>query len=275
MPAVGFVLAAIVLSSCGRDLDDSGRGGPAVEPVAFIESADGPIWLGAPPTLATVGEEVLADVSRSVLGVRAYGCGPVSRGSAFAIAPGLAVGAAHVIAGATSIEIEYPQEADGELAVVAATVVGYDPARDLALLSSNTAVPPLRIDRVRLGISGAVLGYSHDGGLNVSPARIEHLVSASGLWGEGTARNVYLVAAQILTGQSGGPLVDRDGSAVGVAFASVRGPSDIGFALSRGELLGFVISAGLQARVNYLGDTLITAPPERLSQVPHGQCSAG
>lgn len=272
---LGAVLLAGGLSSCGRDPDDSGRGGPPVEPVDFIDSADGPLWLGAPPDSAAVDDEVLAEVARSVVAVRAHGCGPISRGSAFAIAPGLLVGAAHVVTGASSIEIESAHAVNGEPAAAGAVVVGYDTARDLVLLRSSVEAPPLRIDRVRLGISGAVLGFRGSEGLVVSPARIEHSVSATGWWGDGTRRSLYLVAADVRSGQSGGPLIDRDGAVVGVAFASAQGPRHIGFALSRDELTGFLVSAGVDARVSYLGDTVITAQPERLEEVPHGECRIG
>ncbi|WP_419945159.1 S1 family peptidase [Candidatus Poriferisodalis sp.] len=266
---------AVGLCSCGRDPDDSGRGEPAGEPVAFIETSDGPVWLGAPPASATVDDKVLADVARGVAAVRAVGCGPVSQGSAFAVAPGLLVGAAHVVTGAPSIEIEWAPGAGSELTVSTAAVVGYDTARDLVLLRSDAEMAPLRVDRVRLGISGAVIGYRQGQGLVVSPARIEHHLAAFGWWGEGTKRNVYLVAADVRTGQSGGPLIDRDGSVVGVAFASVQGPRDIAFALSRGELLGFLASAGVDVQLNYLGETVITAQPGRLEEAPHGECRIG
>lgn len=268
-----MALLAVALVACGPDLDDTGWGGPPIVPVATITGADGPVWLGAPPAAVTVDDKVLADVAKGVVGVRAHGCGPASHGSAFAVAPGLVVGAAHVVTGAPSVEIAW--NGDGEPAVSGAVVVGYDIGRDLVLLRSDAAVPPLKIGRVRFGITGAVLGYPQGEGLAVSPARIEHVVAASMDWGDGSKRSVYLVAADVHKGQSGGPLIDRDGYVVGVAFAATQGLGEIGFALSRSELLGFLISAGVDARVDYLGDMVVEAQPEKLSEVSNGECRIG
>ncbi|WP_420443769.1 S1 family peptidase [Candidatus Poriferisodalis sp.] len=232
------------------------------------------MWLGAPPATSPVDDDVLAAAARGVVAVRARGCGPVSNGTAFAVAPGVLVGAAHVIAGASAIEIEWSPSGAVDPSTYPAVVVGYEEGRDLALLLVDAAVPPLGIDQARLGASGVVLGYPEGGGLVVSPARIEHYVSATGLWGDGTARSVYVVAADIRTGQSGAPLVDQGGNVVGVAFGTVRGPSEIGFALSRAELLGFLVSAGVDARVDTLGRTVIRARPGDLSVTPNGECSS-
>ena len=270
-----MALLAVTLVACGPDLDDTGWGGPPIVPVASIAGADGPVWLGAPPAAVTVDDNVLADVAKGVVAVRAHGCGPSSHGSAFAVAPGLVVGAAHVVTGASSVEIAWNGDGDGEPAVSGAAVVGYDTGRDLVLLRSDATVPPLQIGRVRFGITGAVLGYPQGEGLAVSPARIEHVVAASMDWGDGSKRNVYLVAADVRKGQSGGPLIDRDGHVLGVAFAASQGLGEIGFALSRSELLRFLISAGVDARVDYLGDTAIEAQPDELSEVSNGECRIG
>ena len=269
-------LAALALgaaaAACAPDPDDSGRGGPPVESVSFIESVDGPLWLGAPPVASMIDENVLDSTAQSVVPLRAIGCGPVSNGTAFAVAPGLLVAAAHVIAGATSIEIDWLQDPAAEPSAHAAEVVAFEEARDLALLQTDAPVPPLKIDRARLGATAAVLGYPEGAALEVSPARIEHYVSAGGLWGAETRRGVYVLAASVHAGQSGAPLVDRQGRVVGVAFAAFRGSADIGFALSRAELLGFLASSGIEAKIDHHGRTVIGAPLGSLSEVPNGTC---
>lgn len=270
-----MALLAVALVACGPDLDDSGWGGPPIVPVATIAGTDGPVWLGAPPAAVTVDDKVLADVARGVVGVRAHGCGPSSHGSAFAVAPGLLVGAAHVVTGASSVEIGWDAGGDGGHVTSPAVVVAFDTARDLVLLRTDARVPPLQIGRVRFGITGAVLGYPQGDGLAVSPARIEHVVRASMDWGDGSARNVYLVAADVHKGQSGGPLIDRDGYVLGVAFAASQGLGEIGFALSRNELIGFLVASGIDTRDNYRGDTVIEARPEQLSEVSSGECRIG
>lgn len=277
MVILRFVLCAAALAgasaACAPDPDDAGRAGVPPEPVSFIEGADGPLWLGAPPAGLAIADDVLAEAARGVMPLRAIGCGAVSNGTAFAVAPGLLVGAAHVIAGASKVEVDVPSDGAATTAAQPVEVVGYSEERDLALLRTDAAVSPLSIDRARLGGMAAVLGYPEGAALEASPARIEHYVSASGLWGDGMRRRVYVLAVNVRAGQSGAPLVDPRGSVVGVAFATTRGPSDIGFALSRDELLGFLVSSGVDARIDYLGRTVVRAQPGKLRNVPNGTCA--
>ena len=276
MRAARTALAALALgaaaAACAPDPDDSGRGGPPVERVSFIESADGPLWLGAPPAAAMIDEQVLGTAARSVVPLRAIGCGPASNGTAFAVAPGLLVAAAHVIAGAASVEIDWPASSAAEPSTHLAEVVAFEEARDLALLRTDAPVPPLEIDRARLGATAAVLGYSDGAALEVSGARVEHLVQATGLWGDDAAPNVYVLAADVRTGQSGAPLVDHRGRAVGVTFGAVQGSDQIGFALSRGEMIAFLASSGIDTGIDYTGRTVIRARPAELPAVPNGTC---
>lgn len=265
-------LAVALLAGCAADPDDTGRAGPPVEPVSWIDGTRGRLWLGAPPASSPVDDDVLAAVARGVVVVRASGCGPVSNGTAFAVAPRLLIGAAHVIAGASDIEIELSASEDSVPNVHQAVVVGYSEARDLALLRTEAPVLPLSIGRARLGTSGVVLGYPAGGGIVASPARIEHYVSATGLWGDETVQRVYLLAADVRAGQSGAPLIDEAGRVVGAAFGAKRGPQEVGLALSRYELLSFLVSSGVDARVDYLGRTVIQVRTDDLSEAPHGDC---
>ena len=267
------VAVVVASAACAPDPDDAGRAGAAPEPVSFIEGSDGRLWLGAPPTALAITDDDLAEVAAGVMPLRAIGCGAVSNGTAFAVAPGLLVGAAHVIAGASQVEVGESSANAGTAVVHRAEVVGYSEKHDLALLRTDAVVSPLGIDRARLGGLAAVLGYPEGSQLEMSPARIEHHVSASGLWGEGFRRRVYVLAVDMRAGQSGAPLVDPHGNVVGVAFAATSGPSDIGFALSREELLGFLASSGLDARIDYLGRTVVKAQPAELRPVPNGACA--
>ncbi len=273
---LGVVICTVMLSvatgACAPDPDDAGKSGAPPQPVSYIDSHDGPLWLGAPPTTFQIPEKTLDDVSRGLVAVRATGCGPVSFGTAFAVAPGLLVVSAHVINGASIIEIEAGHESSSTKAVYLADVVGYSQARDLALLRTDASVQPLHLGRAQLGAVAAVPGYPDGSKLEVSPARVEHYVSASGLWGEQVRRRVYVLAANVRSGQSGSPLVDIRGNVIGVAFATIRGPSNIAFALSRDELLSFLATVGVHVRNDYLGRTLVSAQPSLLNEVPNGEC---
>ena len=267
------LMLASTLAGCAPDPDDAGRAGEPPEPVAHIEGVDGPVWVGAPPAALTISDETLAEVARAVVPLRAMGCAPVSNGTAFAIAPGLLIGAAHVIAGASAVEIDVVAGESATAVSFPVEVVGFSEARDLALLRTDAPLPALGVDRGRIGATAAVLGYPEGSRLEASPARIEHYVSASGLWGDGTRRRVYVLAVNVRAGQSGGPLVDHQGNVVGIAFATVRGPTDVGFALNRDELVGFLASSGVDARIDYLGRTVVRAQPEELREVPNGRCA--
>lgn len=269
------VLLCAALGACASDRGEAELADAPTEPVSQIESSDGPLLLSAPPAASTIDDDVLDSAARGVVAVRARGCGPVANGTAFAVAPGLLVGAAHVVAGAPSVEIEWSTSESTEPSRHLVDVVGYEEDSDLALFRTESGVPPLSIDQAQLGTNGAVLGFERSSEFVVSPARIEHYVSASGLWGQETTRSVYVLAVDIRKGQSGGPLIDQDGSVVGVVFAAIQGPQDIGFALSREELVRFLISAGIDARVNDRGETVIAAQPARLEEVPHGECRIG
>ncbi|WP_428119611.1 S1 family peptidase [Candidatus Poriferisodalis sp.] len=270
------LFVATSLTGCGADFDDSGSGGEPVERVVSIRSSAGPLWLGAPPVISPIGDDVLAGVSDGVVAVRALGCGPTSNGTAFAVAPGLLVGAAHVVTGASSVEVgSLGDDVNNPSPDHAATVVGFDPDRDLALLRSDMRVTALPMSRARIGAEGVVLGYPAGKELTASPARVEHFVRATGLWGTDNVRNVYVLAADVRTGQSGAPLLDSDGNVIGIAFAQLRGSAEVAFALSRGELLNFLVESGVDARIDYLGRTVINARRDDLSATPNGECGGG
>ncbi|WP_419841414.1 S1 family peptidase [Candidatus Poriferisodalis sp.] len=274
LPAVLWVAALMLaMTACAPDPDDAGRAEEVPQtPVTFIEHADGLLWLGAPPAAHQLGAARLSVAARGIARVRATGCGAAAHGTAFAVAPRLLVGAAHVITGASKIEIHVARDDTAEPLRFAAEVVGFSPGSDLALLRTDAEVPPMGLDRARLGAVAAVLGYPTGSALQASPARVEHLVWASGLWGDGVRRKVYILAADVRAGQSGAPLVDRHGRVAGVAFAAASGRAEIAFALSRDELLSFLVSAGIDARIDHRGRTVVRASAERLRPVANGAC---
>jgi S1-C subfamily serine protease len=142
---------------------------------------------------------------------------------------------AHVVAGERNTRVE---TTDGRR--LPATVVAFDPARDLAVL---------RVRNLRLfalpradgsdGLAGAVFGYPGGGPLTISPARIAETIDATGsdIYRTGrTRRQVFVLAADLAPGDSGGPLVDERGRMVGVAFAVDPGQDATAYALTRAEV---------------------------------------
>jgi S1-C subfamily serine protease len=143
---------------------------------------------------------------------------------------------AHVLAGVDRPSVTRP---DGRR--LSATVVTFDSKRDLAVLDvPGLDQVPLPVGTAQIGSDAAVFG--HPGGqdeVEVSPARIETAISALGrdLYGETTIRrDIFILAAQLEPGDSGGALVDTDGEVVGVAFATAPDQPATAYALTSGEL---------------------------------------
>lgn len=195
---------------------------------------NGPGGVGAPPTRA-LAPDVAARVASSVLKVEGEACDQVQAGSGFVAGANLVVTNAHVVAGEPRTEVE---TSDGR--TLSATVVAFDPDRDLAVL---------RVRNLRLfvlpgadggeGTTGAVFGHPGGGPLRIAPARIAETVNAAGtdIYRTGrTSRRVHVLAANLAPGDSGGPLVDQQGRMVGVAFAVDPGQDGTAYALTRDEV---------------------------------------
>jgi S1-C subfamily serine protease len=191
---------------------------------------------GPPPSQVPVDQTVVQRATASTVNVEADGCGRRFEGSGFTIAEGLVVTNAHVVAGADVVEVRLP---DGPL--LAATVVVFDPARDLALLTvDQLPQAPLELATTEVGSVGVVIGYP--GGQDtprVAPVEVRDRRTALGrdIYGrERTEREVLFLAADLQQGDSGSPVVDVDGRVVGVTFAISPDRSTSAFALDRSEL---------------------------------------
>ena len=209
----------------------------------------GPVAL---PSDAAVRAAVLA-AGPSTVQIAGAGCGVIQEGSGFVVAPGYVVTNAHVVAG-----IPHPMVVDST-GRRAAAVVLFDPELDVAVLRvAGLTDPPLTIDpqTVGRGASGAVLGYPEGGPFSYGAAGVEAAFEATGLdiYGRSqTTRFVYQLAAQIRPGNSGGPLVEPNGTVIGVVFARSTTDPSVGYALAtpavlvdvhKGETTGQPVSTG-------------------------------
>ena len=191
---------------------------------------------GPPPVDSGLPADVVRRVSASTVKVEGEACRRIQEGSGFAAAPELVVTNAHVVAGVRRPSVE---RLNGRR--LAATVVVFDSRRDLAVLRvPGLGQDPLPIANAREGQAGAVFG--HPGGqdaLRVSPARIDERVQAVGrdLYDQSqTRRDVFILAADLHPGDSGGALSDASGSVVGVAFAIAPDRPGTSYALTSAEL---------------------------------------
>ena len=209
--------------------------GPAAAPHVFnglIPSID----TGPPPADAGLPPQVLARVAASTVKVEGVACGFERDGSGFAVGPDLVATNAHVIAGQRRTTVIGP---DGRR--LRAQVAAFDPGRDLALLEvPGLGQAPLPLANGKVGTTGAVFG--HPGGqaaLEVSPAALRQHVNSLGpdLYDLSlTRRTVYVLAADLAPGDSGGALVNAQGEVVGVAFAISPDSDSTAYALAASEL---------------------------------------
>lgn len=184
-----------------------------------------------PPLVNTAGIRDATTVTSKVI---AAGCGGgAEAGSSWPLAPGYFVTNAHVVAGSNSVEIDTPNGARH-----AARVVLFDPDTDLAVLySPGLSLRPLVVVNstpVR-GTSGAVIGYPGGGGEQVVPAAVSGSESATGynIYGDTlVTRRIEVLAARVIPGNSGGPIVNVDGQVIGVVFAASTTESNVGYALT-------------------------------------------
>jgi S1-C subfamily serine protease len=176
-----------------------------------------------------------ADVQRaaaSVLKVRGENsCNRGVEGTGFLYSPTRVMTNAHVVAG-----VDEPTVLVGETEVPA-RVVYYNEDLDIAVLAvDDVGRPFLRFDTEgQERQAGAVLGYPQDGPYDVQSARIrsQQRLRSPDIYGEGTViREVFSIRSLVRPGNSGGPMVSRDGRVLGVIFAASVTDDDTGYALT-------------------------------------------
>lgn len=220
--------------------DDSGF--PAIldplTPTPDVQVGVPDTTLSASPALRAAGQSVL-----KIRGI-ATSCSRRIEGSGFVIAPGKLLTNAHVVAGTDQVSVEQGN------ATLAATVVVFDPNRDLAVLDVPGLIrAPLKFSRTpgQAPDSAAPAGYPLDGPFTITPGRIRSEITLNGpnIYSSATvSRDVYTLRANVRAGNSGGPLLAADGSVLGVVFGAAIDKPDIGFALTAAEAAP-VIAAGL------------------------------
>jgi S1-C subfamily serine protease len=197
---------------------------------------------GPPPAVSSLSAALTGQISASTVKVEGQACDRIQDGSGFAVGPNLVVTNAHVVAGEPAGQTDVILPSGTELP---ATVIRFDPDRDLALLSvPNLGEAPLPIGSAAVGDVGAVFG--HPGGqaaLAITPARISSDVNAVGrdLYDlHTTTRDVFILASDLEPGDSGGALVTQAGHVAGVAFAIDPDQPGTSYALSYKVLDAFL-----------------------------------
>ncbi len=217
-------------------------------PQVFVNALPQPLL---PVSLATGAElrHAVAVAGPSTVKVIAIGCGAEQEGSGFAVAPGLFVTNAHVVAGTHDIAVLAPSGKEAP-----AVPVAFDPRFDLAVLrASGLDVPALAVDPgyVTRGASAIVLGYPGGGPFDARRAGVMSRFEAQGrdIYDNAlTDRTVYELQAVVRPGNSGGPLVTPAGEVVGVVFSRSATAPDVGYALASPGVVQRVAAAERSTR---------------------------
>jgi S1-C subfamily serine protease len=212
---------------------------------------------GPPPADTGLTPAVLQAVAGSTVKVEGLACRRIQEGSGWTVQPGYVLTNAHVVAGERQTNVLLPSGQN-----LPATVVAFDPARDLALLSvSGLPERALVLDGSAsstsaqeqvVGTQGAVFG--HPGGqtaLAATPFLVRQFVEAIGrdLYDEhDTKRSVYVLASNLQPGDSGGAVVDKSGTVIAVAFAIAPDRPGTSYALSYTEVRAFLAASQAAGR---------------------------
>ena len=179
-------------------------------------------------------------VANGVVRIETTACDGGGVGSGFLIAPDMVATVAHVVKGAVSVVVK-----DGSRTTTG-TVVGFDSAAEVALV--RTSVPltghvftldPALPD---VGTDVAAIGFPLAGQESLTKGSISGQNRTIDV-GNGPLSGLLQTDATINPGNSGGPLLQADGTVVGLVDAKRTDASNIGYAVpastASGELQGW------------------------------------
>jgi S1-C subfamily serine protease len=190
-----------------------------------------------PPDPAVLNSPAVRLAQSRVLKVTgiAKSCSRRLEGTAFVYAPDHLMTNAHVVAGVRTPQVHVGnRELD-------ATVVLYDPGRDVAVLYvRDLRVAPLTFaGAAKSGDDAVVVGYPEDGPFSAVSARVRERITAVGrdiYDRRDVRRDVYALRTRVRPGNSGGPLLAPDGRVYGVIFAAAADDQSTGYALTAKEV---------------------------------------
>jgi S1-C subfamily serine protease len=221
---------SVILRSLNDVLPPSGPLLNALDRVDPAPTVLGPAAPVAQPDAKIASDPDVLHAGDSVVRVLSTACGLGIEGSGWAVEPGVVVTNAHVVAGADDTTVTTQDGAELD-----ASPIYYEPRQDLALLRVGTALPALPISSERkVGGDAAVLGYPENGPYELSPARLgeTRATISEDSYGNGPIeRTITAISGTVRSGNSGGPLVDAQGKAVGTIFAATTSGPTGGFAI--------------------------------------------
>ncbi len=183
---------------------------------------------------------VLIDTELRYAGARGAGTGIVLTSS------GQIMTNYHVVEGTTSIAVTVASTG----ATYPATVVGHDQTHDVALLQLKDAsgLDPIALDRDPVAVGDQVTAVGNAGGTgsltaaegNVTALNATVTTAAEGTVAAETLTGMIETDADVVAGDSGGPLFDAQGEVTGINTAGSSGPEIDSFAIPIREALSVV-----------------------------------
>jgi S1-C subfamily serine protease len=184
-------------------------------------------------------QSIISNDKASVVKVEgAYGCGDVeSFGTGFVVAPGLVATNAHVVAGYTT---SYVHDGNGRHV---ATPVLFDATMDFAALRVsglagnplplNVSSPGINVLGSQNGNQDLVLGYPNGGSLTPVLASVsdEYDAPTYDIYGNDKDAIMMQLKTDIIPGNSGSPLLQKNGSITGMIFGTAPGDGTTGYAI--------------------------------------------
>ncbi len=196
----------------------------------------------------------------------------VGAGSGVVIAPdGYILTNDHVIQNAKSLKVRLT---DGTS--ISATLIGQDPATDLAVIRANASYLPCSTlggsDRLRVGQLVIAMGNPFGFQSTVSTGVVSALGRALRSTQGRLIENIIQHTAPLNPGNSGGPLVDSAGKVVGINTAIIPMAQGIGFSIPANTARWVVSQILTHGRVRrgFLGITVRQRPLDRRLVRFHG-----
>lgn len=186
----------------------------------------------------------------------------MSRSGFFIDGAGTVVTTAEAVVSCTRVTLENEYQAE---------VLFVDDAKGIAVLRPKAKLAPMRVASLRGGDARlqsdvAVSGYSYEGVLGAPTMTFGKLSDVKGLRGETELKRLAMNA---LPGDAGGPVLDSEGTVMGMLLpkGNQNGqnlPADVSFALGSDAIAALLSENGLAAKVA-LGEG--TQPPEDLTRL--------
>ena len=242
--AVGGFVGATVAGDDTSSVVATGGGSAARAPSTI--ASDGPLDL----------QGIVAKVEPATVGITVGVGGRSGAGTGIVLtADGQVLTNAHVVDGARTIRVRFPNESQAR----SAELIGADEANDLALIQVNgvSGLPTVELgSSADLRVGDDVVAIGNALGLNGEPTVTRGIVSALDRALDSLTGLIQTDAA-INPGNSGGPLVNAAGQVVGINTAVAGRGSGIGFAIpvDRARTVVEALRRGTTAPVAFLGVT--------------------